>query len=140
MYKNDIDYLWYVGEWEKDQYQSIQFAFPKKSRKSFSIDQKNIKDTSFISSLFDRLKTEDNPHIYLKATEVLITFKDKDISRRIVEISKTNPNLSKDWGGKEFTKLLKDNGIKWSCSSANIGFYANLYYSAIIKTKSKNAK
>jgi hypothetical protein len=71
-----------------------------------------IKDTSFITSLFDRLKTENNPHIYLKATQVLIAFKDKDISRRIVEVSKTNPNLNKDWGGKEFTKLLKDNGIK----------------------------
>ena len=71
-----------------------------------------IKDTSFVSSLFDRLKTEDNPHIYLKATEVLIAFKDKEINRRIVEVSKTNPDLRKDWGGKEFTKLLRDNGIK----------------------------
>lgn len=72
----------------------------------------NIKDTSFITSLFDRLKTEDNPHIYLKATEVLIALKDKEINKRIVEVAKTNPALRKDWGGKEFTKLLKDNGIK----------------------------
>ena len=71
-----------------------------------------IRDTSFVSSLFDRLKTEDNPHIYLKATEVLIALNDKEINKRIIEISKTNPALKKDWGGKEFTKLLKDNGIK----------------------------
>jgi hypothetical protein len=71
-----------------------------------------IRDTSFISSLFDRLKKEDNPHIYLKATQVLIAFKDKEINRRIVEASKTNPDLKKDWGGKEFTKLLTENGIK----------------------------
>lgn len=71
-----------------------------------------IRDTSFVSSLFDRLKTEDNPHIYLKATEVLIDFKDKEINERIVEVAKTNPALKKDWGGKEFTKLLKDNAIK----------------------------
>jgi hypothetical protein len=69
-------------------------------------------DPSFVSSLFDRLKTEDNPHIYLKATEVLIALKDKEINKRIVELAKTNPALRKDWGGKEFTKLLKDNGIK----------------------------
>jgi hypothetical protein len=69
-------------------------------------------DTSFVSALFDRLKTEDNPHIYLKAAEVLIALKDKEIDKRIIEIAKTNPALRKDWGGKAFTKLLKDNGIK----------------------------
>jgi hypothetical protein len=71
-----------------------------------------IRDTSFVSSLFDRLKTEDNPYIYLKATAVLVALKDKEINKRIVEVAKTNPALKKDWGGKEFTKLLKDNGIK----------------------------
>jgi hypothetical protein len=71
-----------------------------------------IKDTSFVTSLFVRLEKEDNAYIYLKATEVLIAFKDKDINRRILEVSKTNPDLKKDWGRKEFTKLLKDNGIK----------------------------
>ena len=71
-----------------------------------------IRDTSFVSSLFDRLKSEDNPHIYLKATEVLIALKDKEINKRIVEVTKINPALKKDWGGKELTKLLKDNGIK----------------------------
>lgn len=71
-----------------------------------------IKDSSFVTSIFARLETEDNPNIYLKATEVLIALKDKDINRRIVEVSKRNSNLQKDWGGKEFTKLLKDNGIK----------------------------
>jgi hypothetical protein len=71
-----------------------------------------LRDTSFVSSLFDRLKTEDNPHIYLKATSVLIALKDKEIDKRIVEVAKTNPALKKDWGGIEFTNLLKDNGIK----------------------------
>jgi len=71
-----------------------------------------IKDTSFVTSLFDRLEKEDNAYIYLKATEVLIAFKDKDINRRILEISKRNPNLRKDWGGRDFSKLLKENGIK----------------------------
>jgi hypothetical protein len=71
-----------------------------------------LRDTSFVSSLFDRLKTEDNPHIYLKATSVLNALKDKEIDKRIVEVAKTNPALKKDWGGIEFTNLLKDNGIK----------------------------
>lgn len=79
---------------------------------TFAEQALKIKDTSFVTSLFDRLEKEWNAHIYLKATEVLIAFKDKDINRRLAEASKRNPNLRKDWGGKEFLKLLKDNGIK----------------------------
>jgi len=71
-----------------------------------------LKDTSFLTSLFARLEKEDNPHIYLKATQVLIAFNNKDINRRIVEVSKRNSNLRKGWGGQDFAKLLKDNDIK----------------------------
>ena len=71
-----------------------------------------IKDTSFVTSLFSRLEKEWNAHIYLKAAEVLIALKDKEINKHILEIAKTNPALKKDWGGKEFAELLKDNGIK----------------------------
>lgn len=79
---------------------------------TFAAKALKIRDPSFVTSLFDRLKTEDNPHIYLKATEVLIALKDKEINSRIIEVAETNPALKKDWGGKEFTKLLKDNGIR----------------------------
>ncbi|MBX7155727.1 MAG: hypothetical protein U0Y96_16365 [Candidatus Kapaibacterium sp.] len=70
------------------------------------------RDSTIINALFRRLKTEDNPHIYLKATKVLIAFKNKEIDRRIINISKVNPALKKDWGGKEFAELLKDNNIE----------------------------
>ena len=43
-----------------------------------------IKDPTFVASLFARLEKEDNPHIFLKATEVLIAFNDKNINKRIV--------------------------------------------------------
>jgi hypothetical protein len=71
-----------------------------------------IRDTSFVTSLFVRLEKEDNAHIYLKATEVLIAFNDKNINRQIVEVFKRNVSLRKDWGGRSFSKLLKENGIK----------------------------
>ncbi len=71
-----------------------------------------LKDTSFVTSLFDRLETEDNAYIYLKATEVLIAFNDEDINKRIIEVAKRNPSLHKNWGGQDFSKLLKENGIK----------------------------
>lgn len=71
-----------------------------------------IKDTSFVTSLFDRLEKESNAHIYLKATRTLIALKDKEINKRIIEVSKRNPNLKTDWGGKEFIELLKENNIE----------------------------
>jgi len=71
-----------------------------------------VKDTSFMTSLFARLEIEDNPHIYLKATKVLIAFNDSNINRQIVEVSKRNVNLRKGWGGQAFVQLLKENNIK----------------------------
>jgi hypothetical protein len=71
-----------------------------------------IKDTSFIRQLFIKLENDDNPHIYLKATEALIAFNSKDINKRIVDTEKINSNLTKGWGGEEFKKLLKDKNIK----------------------------
>lgn len=71
-----------------------------------------IKDPSFVTSLFDRLDKEHNAHVYLKITRVLIAYKDNDINRRIVAVSKTNPHLRKGWGGKDFSKLLKEKGIE----------------------------
>jgi len=70
-----------------------------------------LKDTSFITSLFTRLETESNPHIYLKATAVLIALNDAGINNRIIEVSKRNPSLRKGWGGESFSKMLKENKL-----------------------------
>jgi hypothetical protein len=70
-----------------------------------------FKDSSSVAVLFARLETEDNPFIYLKATEVLLAFDDKAINRRIVEISKRNTRLTTDWGRKSFAALLKPHGV-----------------------------
>ena len=78
---------------------------------TFANKASQIKDSSFVSSLFNRLEKEDNAHIYLKATEALISFQDKNINRRIIEVSKRNTNLRKDWGGEAFTQLLKKHNI-----------------------------
>ncbi|WP_109700387.1 hypothetical protein [Chitinophaga deserti] len=70
-----------------------------------------INDTSLVESFFARLETETNPHIYLKTVEVLIAIGDPSINKRIKEAPGRNPNLKKDWGGKAFDKLLKENSI-----------------------------
>ncbi len=71
-----------------------------------------LKDKSFIEPLFDRLETEWNAHVYLKAVKALIAYKDSDINQRILATRKKNKNLNKDWGGDALDKLLKDNNIK----------------------------
>ena len=71
-----------------------------------------LKDTSFVTSIFARIEKEDNAYIYLKAAEVLIAFHDKNINKRIIEVARRNANLRKGWGGQDFAKLLKDNGIQ----------------------------
>ena len=81
--------------------------FPTFANKAFK-----LKDISFVASLLHRLATEDNPHIYLKAAEVLIAFRDKNINRKIINAYHQNRNLHKDWGGQEFAKLLKENNLK----------------------------
>lgn len=78
----------------------------------FSDKAAEIKDQSFIEPLFERLETERNPHIYLKAAEALIAYNDANINMRILAASKKNKNLKKDWGGNAFNKLLKEHNIK----------------------------
>jgi len=81
--------------------------FPIFAHKAFT-----VRDTSFIKILFGRLRIEENPHTYLKATEFLVALKDKEINRQISGVIKFNPELKKGWGGEAFTKLLKENGIR----------------------------
>ena len=78
----------------------------------FAAKAAELKDTSFVGPLFIRLEKDDNPHVYLKAVEALIAFNNQDINKRIVDTKKINSNLTKDWGGKEFSKLLKEKNIK----------------------------
>ncbi|MBO9153967.1 hypothetical protein ACFOTA_17245 [Chitinophaga sp. GCM10012297] len=79
---------------------------------TFANKAMEIKDASFATAMFARLEKADNPNIYLAAAKALIAFSDKDINRQIVEVSKRNPNLRKDWGGQEFVQMLKENRIE----------------------------
>lgn len=72
----------------------------------------DLKDNSFIEPLFQRLEVEWNAHVYLKAAETLIKYNDTKINQRILLTKKKNKNLSQDWGGEAFDKLLKENNIK----------------------------
>ncbi|MEO6454009.1 MAG: hypothetical protein ABIN97_08060 [Ginsengibacter sp.] len=78
----------------------------------FAVKSADLKDTSFVGQLFIRLEKDDNAHIYLKAAEALIAFNSKEINNRIVKTKKINGNLTKDWGGDEFSKLLKSKNIE----------------------------
>ena len=68
-------------------------------------------DTAYIEPLLERIEQEDNAYVYLEATKILIAYHSPAINQRILAIKKTNPALTKDWGGKDFMALLKENGI-----------------------------
>lgn len=71
-----------------------------------------LKDASFTETLFKRLKTEDNPHVYLQIVETLISFKDQSINKRILDTRKKNKNMNEDWGSDSLDEILKKNNIK----------------------------
>lgn len=71
-----------------------------------------LKDHFFIKVLFKRLKTEDNPHVYLQIIETLISFKDKSLNKKILETRKGNKNMNTDWGSKSLDEILKKNNIQ----------------------------
>lgn len=72
----------------------------------------DIQDISFVTPLFERLRREDNAHIYLKIVDALISYKDNKVNQQILALLKVNPALTKDWGGEELEKKLKENKIK----------------------------
>lgn len=71
-----------------------------------------LKDVSFTETLFKRLKTEDNAHVYLQIVETLISFKDQSINKRILDTRKKNKNMNQDWGSDSLDQILKKNNIK----------------------------
>lgn len=71
-----------------------------------------IKDKCFIEPLFQRLETEDNPHVYLDVVESLIKYNDPLINKRIITTKKKNKALTEGWGAESFNTILKENNIK----------------------------
>lgn len=95
-------------------YEIIRKKIIEASVHSFSVFSEKaaeIKDSSFIDPLFERLEIEWNAHVYLAATKVLISYHDTAINHRIIETRKKNRNLSIDWGGKALDKLLEEHQI-----------------------------
>lgn len=65
----------------------------------------------FIAPLLSRLENALNPHVYLNLVRTLMAYEDKEINQKILEIRKTNKNLTEGWGGEALDKLLKENNI-----------------------------
>ncbi|KAF2332590.1 hypothetical protein [Flavobacterium daemonense] len=71
-----------------------------------------LEDSSFAPILLKRLTTEDNPYVYLPIAETLISFKDKAINKKLLEVRKQNKNMNEDWGSDSLDEILKKNNIK----------------------------
>ncbi|MBD79622.1 MAG: hypothetical protein CL840_11950 [Crocinitomicaceae bacterium] len=78
---------------------------------TFSTKAAELKDSSFIDPLFNRMETEWNAHVYLEVVKTLIAYDDSKINERIIATRKKNDELNKDWGGEALDKLLIDNGF-----------------------------
>ena len=78
----------------------------------YSKKVQELKDTNFVEPLFRRLLIDDNPHVYLKIVETLITFKNEDINKRIIETRKKNKSMNENWGSDSLDEMLKANDIK----------------------------
>lgn len=78
----------------------------------YSKKVQELKDTNFVEPLFRRLLIDDNPHVYLKIVETLITFKNEDINKRIIETRKKNKSMNENWGSDSLDEMLKENDIK----------------------------
>ncbi len=59
-----------------------------------------------VEALFQRIKTEQNPHVNIAAISTLLQYNRKDIYDRIIAIRDTKKSLSEDWGGKQIDELL----------------------------------
>ena len=59
-----------------------------------------------VEALFQRIKTEQNPHVNIAAISTLLQYNRKDIYDQIIAIRDTNKSLSEDWGGKQIDELL----------------------------------
>jgi hypothetical protein len=71
-----------------------------------------LNDSSFAEILFERLNTEDNPHVYLQIVKTLISFKNNSINKKILETRKKNKEMNKDWGSDSLDEILKKNNIR----------------------------
>ncbi|SFC98291.1 hypothetical protein [Flavobacterium phragmitis] len=71
-----------------------------------------LKDPIFIEPLFKRLGKEDNTYVYTQIVQTLISFKDNDINKRILETRKQNKNMNTGWGSNSLNEILKKNNIK----------------------------
>ena len=65
-----------------------------------------LKDSSFVEPLFERLAKEWNAHVYLAIAEALLSYQDDAINKRILQTRKTNDNLNKGWGSEDLDELL----------------------------------
>lgn len=71
-----------------------------------------LKDHLFIEPLIKRMKTEENPHVYLRIIEILASFKEDSINQQILRTRKENNNMNNGWGSDALEEILKKNNIQ----------------------------
>ena len=62
----------------------------------------------YIEPLLTAVESADNAHIYLPATEAILSYGKEELNQRLIAAPKKNPALNKDWGGEAFQKRMKE--------------------------------
>lgn len=70
-----------------------------------------LKDPIFLGPLFERLKEEDNPHVYLEIVKTLLSYKDDRVNAEIIKMLAVNKNLTENWGGAELKQILQQENL-----------------------------
>lgn len=78
----------------------------------FAEKAQGLNEASFAEVILDRLQAETNPHVYLKATQVLLSLNDASINDSLLGVVGTNTALSTGWGGEALDRLLRQGGLR----------------------------
>lgn len=70
-----------------------------------------LKDPIFVEPLLERLREEDNPHVYLKIVDTLLAYKDNAVNAEIIKMLAVNKSLTENWGGAKLKQILQQENL-----------------------------
>lgn len=71
----------------------------------------HFKDQDIINSMFHRLESTSNRHIYVPIVKTILAYQDNELNNRLIKSIKQNAEI-KDWGLQKVTENLELYGLK----------------------------
>lgn len=102
---------------EKDKTEGLKiiqnYILSAKRRDFLMVEPKirRIKDPSFIEPLFARLEKAWDGNVYIPIVEILLSYQNHEVNKRVLETRQLNKNLFDSWGARVLNDILKENGL-----------------------------